>query len=151
MDLSTVRFLPMQPRSKYPAVLHASDVFLTTLRAKVTTQAVPFKILSVIVAGRPAAAAMGLHGDAPRLNAEARCGMCVHPEDPQALDEAVLHLYDDAPLREEFGLNGRRYAEQHLSLNTCVEHYETLLRQLLQRRPRNGKRRSPDAGLSESV
>jgi len=131
MGLNNVRFLPMQPREKYPAVLHASDIGLATLHAEVRTPVVPSKILSIMAAGRPVVAAMNLDGDGPRLIAEARCGLCVPPEDPRALAEAILQLYHDASLREELGRNGRRYVEKYLSLEACVERYEQLLRQVI--------------------
>jgi glycosyltransferase involved in cell wall biosynthesis len=121
----------MQPREKYPAVLHASDIGLATLHAEVRTPVVPSKILSIMAAGRPVVAAMNLDGDGPRLIAEARCGLCVPPEDPRALAEAILQLYHDASLREELGRNGRRYVEKYLSLEACVERYEQLLRQVI--------------------
>ena len=94
---------------------------------EVRTPVIPSKILSIIAAGRPVVAAMNLDGDGPRLIAEARCGLCVPPEDPRALAEAVLN---DASLREELGRNGRRYAEEHLSLDRCVAQYQALLQQV---------------------
>lgn len=127
MGLDNVRFLPMQPRDRYPAVLYASDICLTTLHAEVRTPVVPSKILSIMAAARPVVAALNLDGDAPRLIKEAKCGLCLPPEDPHALAEAVLQLYHDPSLREELGLNGRRYAEEHLSLEVCVGQYEELL------------------------
>ena len=130
MGLNNVRFLPMQPREKYPAVLHASDIGLVTLHAEVRTPVVPSKILSIMAAGRPVVAAMNLDGDGPRLIAEARCGLCVPPEDPRALAGAVLKLYHDASLREELGRNGRQYAEEYLSLDRCVARYQALLQQI---------------------
>jgi len=130
MGLDNVRFLPMQPREKYPAVLHASDASLVTLHAEVKTPVVPSKILSIMAAGRPVVAAMDLGGDAPKLIADARCGRCVPPEDPQALAEAVLAFYRDPALREEMGQSGRRYAEERLSLDRCVAQYEVLLQRL---------------------
>jgi len=130
MKLSNVRFLPMQPRDEYPAVLHASDVCLATLHAGVKTPVVPSKILSIMAAGRPVVAALNLDSDAPNLIAKARCGFCVPPGDPNALAEAVLHLYGDAALRKRLGNNGRRYAEEHLSLRMCVDQYEALLQRI---------------------
>jgi len=130
MGLCNVRFLPMQPRERYPAVLQASDVCLATLHSQVHTPVVPSKILSIMAAGRPVIAALNLDGDAPKLIAAAHCGLCVPPEDPQALADAVLRLYRDPSLRQELGRNGRRYAEEHLSLETCVARYEELLRRV---------------------
>ena len=130
MGLDSVRFLPMQPRDRYPAVLHASDVGLATLHADVKTPVVPSKILSIMASGRPVVAALNLEGDAPRLIEEADCGVCLPPEDPQALAGAVMELYRDAELRETFGRRGRRYAETELSLNACVDRYEELLSEI---------------------
>jgi len=130
MNLSNVRFLPLQPRKGYPAVLHASDVCLVTLHAGVSTPVVPSKILSSMAAGRPVVAALNLDGDAPRLIAEARCGLCVPPEEPHALAEAVLRLYRDAGLRERMGSNGRRYVEVNHTPQVAARQYAGLLEEV---------------------
>lgn len=127
MALDNVRFLPMQPRERYPEVLHASDVGLATLHADVETPVVPSKILSIMAAGLPVVTALPLDGDAPGLIERADCGVCVAPEDPEALAEAVMALRGDLALGERLGSNGRRYAEEELSLEACVGRYEELL------------------------
>jgi colanic acid biosynthesis glycosyl transferase WcaI len=131
MGLSNVQFLPMQPRHRYPASLHASDVSLATLRAEVATPVVPSKILSAMAAGRPIITSMRLEGDAPRLIEEAQCGYALPPGDSQALAETVQTLYHDVTLRERLGQNGRRYAEAYLSLQASAEHYIHLFEHLL--------------------
>ena len=131
MGLSHVQFLPMQPRHRYPAVLHASDVSLATLHTEVTTPVVPSKILSIMAAGRPVIACMNLKGDAPRLIEEAQCGYALPPEDPQALAGAIQTFYQDTTLCQQLGHNGRLYAEQHLSVRAGTEHYVCLFDRLL--------------------
>jgi colanic acid biosynthesis glycosyl transferase WcaI len=131
MGLSNVQFLPMQPRHRYPASLHASDVSLATLRAEVATPVVPSKILSAMAAGRPIITSMRLEGDAPRLIEEAQCGYALPPGDSQALAETVQTLYHDVTLRERLGQNGRRYAEAYLSVQASAEHYIHLFEHLL--------------------
>ncbi len=132
--LNLVHFLPMQPREKYPAILHASDVCLATLRAEVKTPVVPSKILSIMAAGKPVVAAMDLSGDAPKLIADAQCGFSTPPGDAAALAEAVLKLYTDRDLCAQVGANGRQYAEEHLSRKACVLHYERMIMEVLQSR-----------------
>jgi glycosyltransferase involved in cell wall biosynthesis len=126
-NLPNVHFLPMQPREKYSEVLAASDVCLTTLRKEVKTPVVPSKISSIMAAGRPVLASLPLEGDASRLIQEARCGLCLPPEDPEALAQAVDKLYLAPALRGKMGANGRRYAVKHLSLESCVERLESQL------------------------
>ncbi|MBN1580636.1 MAG: glycosyltransferase family 4 protein [Anaerolineae bacterium] len=133
MGLANVQFLPMQPRHLYPAVLHASDISLATLHAEVVTPVVPSKILSIMAAGRPVVASMSLAGDAPRLIEEAQCGYALPPEDAQALADHILALYPDADLRGRLGQNGRRYAEEHLSLEAGTKRYMHLFTSLLAR------------------
>lgn len=130
MALTNVRFLPMQPREKYPAVLHASDVSLTTLHGQVSTPVVPSKILSIMAAGCPVIASLDLDGDAPRLIEAARCGFALPPEDAHSLADTVMTLYQDKDLREQLGHNGRRYAERNLSLDVALSRFEALFQQL---------------------
>jgi len=131
LSLTNVIFLPMQPRHRYPQVIQASDVSLATLHAEVKTPVVPSKIPSIMAGGRPVIAALDLSGDAPKLIKEARCGLVLPPEDAEALAKAILRLYNDQDLCAELGRNGRRYAEQHLSLHLAAERYERLFAQVL--------------------
>ena len=130
--LDNVVWLPMQPRERYPLVLHASDVGLATLRADVKTPVVPSKILSIMAAGRPTVACVDPAGDAPDLVRAAEAGYCLPPEQPQALAECLLHLHDSPELCRGLGENGRRYAEAHLSLQAAAVRYEQLLASLVQ-------------------
>lgn len=126
MELDNVTWLPMQPREKYPSILHASDVGLATLHADVKTPVVPSKILSVMAAGRPVVAALNLDGDAPELIDAAQAGYCLAPEDPRALANSLLELHDDPDLCRRFGENGRHFAEQYLSPDAIAQRYEDL-------------------------
>lgn len=131
MQLSNVQFLPMQPRHRYPSVLHASDVSLATLHAEVSTPVVPSKILSIMAAGRPVVASMNLDGDAPRLIEEASCGYALPPENPEVLAGRILDLFRSASLRQHLGQNGRRYAEEHLSVRAGAQSYVHLFKHIL--------------------
>ena len=122
--LDNVFFLPMQPKEKYPEVLLASDLCLVTLRREVKTPVVPSKILSIMAAGRPVLASLPLDGDAPRLIAEAECGMAISPGNPEVMAQAILQLHQDPELRKKMGTRGRRYAVQHLSLKRAAEFIE---------------------------
>ncbi|MCL4503943.1 MAG: glycosyltransferase family 4 protein [Deltaproteobacteria bacterium] len=123
-QLDNVPLSILQPKDKYPEVLAASDLCLATLRQEVKTPVVPSKILSIMAAGRPVLASLPLDGDAPRLMAEAQCGLAIPPSDPEAMSQAILQLYQDPGLREKMGVQGRRYALEHLSLDRAAELIE---------------------------
>jgi colanic acid biosynthesis glycosyl transferase WcaI len=126
LGLTNVAWLPMQPRERYPALLQSSDLGLATLRSEVRTPVVPSKILSIMASGRPVLAAMGQEGDAPVLIAEAEAGLCLPPERPQEMAEAILRLARDPALCRRLGANGRHYAEVHLSPAVVAGQYEEL-------------------------
>lgn len=136
MGLSNVRFLPMQPREKYPSVLAASDVSLVALKKKVVTPVVPSKLLSIMAGGRPVIASLDLKGDAPKIIYKAGCGLAVEPENPESLAEAVLKLYSNPELCKEIGIKGRKYAVENFSPEVCVTKYEELFRSPLRRKGR---------------
>jgi glycosyltransferase involved in cell wall biosynthesis len=134
-QLTNIKFLPMQPKEIYPDILHASDICLSTLRKTLIVPSVPSKILSIMAAGKPVVASMPLQGDAPKLIQEAQCGMCLEPEDPQALAEAILKLYHDPELRERYGRNGRDYVVEHFSREACIRKYEALFQEAVNQNP----------------
>lgn len=131
--LTNVIFYPMQPKEVYPDILGASDVCLSTLVKNFSAPVVPSKILSIMAAGRPVLASMPLKGDAPKLIHEAQCGLCVEPGNPEALAQAILTLYRHPELRDSYGVNGRRYAEEHFSRGSCVAKYEALFQEAISR------------------
>ncbi len=126
LRLDNVRFLPMQPRDRYPSILQASDVCLVTLRGKVTTPVVPSKLLSIMACGRPVIGSLPLNGVAPQIIKESKCGLCVEPENPDKLSEGILYLYNNPSKARAFGENGRNYAVKHFSSEVCIQRYEEL-------------------------
>ena len=122
--MSNVRFLPILPKDEYVQMLHASDICLATLRKEVKTPVVPSKIMSIMAAGRALIAALPLDGDAPNIVESARCGICIEPENPSALADAVRTIYENPDLAKEYRKNGRHFVEQYYSLETCTSLYE---------------------------
>jgi len=130
LGLNNVRFLEMQPKGTYPFVVASCDIGIVTLNARVKTPVVPSKILSLMAAGKPIVASLPLDGDAPKLIEKARCGLCVPPEAPLEIAKAILHLYNNPRLREEFSRNGRKYAIKEFSLNKIVSNLEMVFKRL---------------------
>lgn len=129
--MTNVRFLPMLSKEEYAELLPASDISLVTLRKEVQTPVVPSKIMSIMAAGRPVVASLPLAGDSSKLIDEAKSGICVPPESPDHLAQAILRLYENSALAEELGRNGRSYVEEHFSIDVCAGAYEKMFRELL--------------------
>jgi glycosyltransferase involved in cell wall biosynthesis len=126
IQLNNIKFLPPQPKEIYPSILYASDICLVTLDKSVKTPVVPAKLLNIIASGRPVVASMNLKGDAPKIIRDAECGYCVEADDADGFSKAILKLYNNPKLRDEFGMNGRKYVVEHFSRKVCIEKYEKL-------------------------
>lgn len=126
LKLDNILFIPTQPRSIYPQILHASDVCLVTLSKDLLTPVVPGKILSIMAAGKPVLASLPLTGDAPKIIDKYGCGVTVEPSNPELFASAVLRLYNNRLLCEEMGRRGREVAENIFSRAVCVNEYEKL-------------------------
>ena len=122
-NLKNVIFLPMMPREEVPIVLSSSDACLATLPASVKTPPVPSKIIWAMSAGRPMITCLPLDGDAPDLIRAADCGLCLPPEDPQALADAVARLQANPEECRRLGENGRSYVLDNLSLKRSAGKY----------------------------
>jgi glycosyltransferase involved in cell wall biosynthesis len=54
--------------------------------------------------------------------------LCVPPEDPQALSEAILKLASNPDMQSKFGELGRAYALAHHSPDAATGAFEELFR-----------------------
>lgn len=107
--LDNVVFAGGLQRRHVPAILACSDVCLVHLRAsEAFTSVMPSKIFEGAAMGLPVV--LGVRGFAQRFVEAAGCGVCIAPDDADALAESVLRLADDPGLRRRLGLAGRECA-----------------------------------------
>jgi colanic acid biosynthesis glycosyl transferase WcaI len=127
LELTNLRFLPLQPLERVSEMLAAGDIHLVVQRADAADLVMPSKLSNILAAGRPviatATAQTALHDTLEGHD----CGITVEPENVQALSLAVLRLSADTPARQRMGVNGRRYAEQYLSKDAILGRFEEQL------------------------
>lgn len=126
LGLPNVHFLPFQPRARLSEVLASADVSLVTLRRGIGTGSLPSKVLSILASGRPILASVDEGCETWKLIQQAGAGICVPPEDPTRLVEAIQKLKNEPALREQLGCNGRRWAEQHHSPENAAGRFEEI-------------------------
>ena len=120
--LANLRILGPQPRARIPGLIAVSDVCLSLLKkSDVFKTVLPTKIMEFMACGRPVV--LGVEGYAQEMLEEAQAGICIPPENPDALCEAVLRLYADRELGARLGASGRRYAFAKLSRARTAEDY----------------------------
>ena len=126
-----MRFLPFQLHESLPEMYASADVCLVPLRKGFTGESVPCKVFTITAAGRPLIASVDEGSDTHRFVKAAECGLCVEPEDPDALVEAILMLYNDSDLQERLGRNGREYVETRYTPKAVARQYAALLERVV--------------------
>ena len=126
LRLDNVRFVGVQPRERIPSYIATSDVSLVPLRRKPLFEKVlPSKIFEIMGCARPLI--LGVEGEARVAVEDAQAGLCVRPEDPEALRAAILRLYHDPDQAAALGRNGRRYVQSHFSRDRLADRYFDIL------------------------
>jgi len=125
--LVKVKFLPFQPRVRLPEVLATADISLVTLRKGVATASLPSKSFSILASGRPLIASVDKDSDTWKLAQRSGAGICIPPENPEALAEAIMELKNDPSRRMLLSHNGREFALKNHSPQAAAEKFEQLL------------------------
>jgi len=132
-NLTNIRWMPQQPREKIPGIIRESDVCLVLLRkSEVFETVIPTKMLEFMSCGRPLV--LGVRGQAQQIVQAAQCGICISPEEPAELAQAIQKLHGDAELRKRLGSNGRQYILEHFCRKQLSRKYTGVLNAVLERK-----------------
>ena len=124
--LPNMKFYPPQPRAQILDIIRCFDVAVVPLRKlELCLGTLPSKMFEAMGAGVPVVASV--LGEAQAIVNEAGGGICVPPEDPQAIADAILQLYNDPALRAGMGRSGRQYVMRSYNRAHIARNYEQLL------------------------
>ncbi len=132
-QLTNVRLLPYQPRSRVPDIYATADLCLVPLMEGTAQTTVPSKLYTIMASGRPALVAVDEDSDLVQTVRDAQCGIAVKPDDAGALRQAIRQARENPAELQAFGRNGRRYAELHLSRRAVSAQYHRLIETLAAR------------------
>lgn len=94
--LDNVKMIPRQPKEAMPALWSLCDLALIPLRnTPVFSTVIPSKLFEAMGMGVPVLMSLP-EGEATAIVKRTGCGVCVPPEDPRAMADAVLVLAADA-------------------------------------------------------
>jgi colanic acid biosynthesis glycosyl transferase WcaI len=126
-NLKNVVFFPFQPRQEVPCIYALADVSLVSLKKDIVVESVPSKTYTIMASGRPIVATVDPATEVGHLLSQAQCGICVEPDNPSALIDAILTLYRDATLRRIMGINARDFVVAHYSRQVAAhQYYDTI-------------------------
>jgi len=138
----TVHLLGRYPTEAMPRFFALSDVLLVTLKKEpIFALTIPSKVQSYLACAKPIIAA--LDGEGARVVEEAGAGVTCPAENPKALAEAVLKLYNISRMeREDMGQKGRSYFEKHFEREMLLDRLEGWMEALVTQRHEDTKKRS---------
>jgi colanic acid biosynthesis glycosyl transferase WcaI len=128
--LKNVMFLPPQPESSVPQIWATASVGVISYRRGLAGFSLPSKLFAAMCAARPVIASVDGESETARIIASAKCGMCVQPESPGEIAEAILNLKKSPEIAREMGRNGREYVQEHLRKEVIALHYASLFKGL---------------------
>ena len=130
MNLPNVQFLPYQDYEHVPAMYSSADIGLIPLRRGFSNDSVPSKLFTIMGVARPVIASVDAYSETAEIITQAKCGVCLEPEDPAALAAAILSVFRDKAKADEMGRRGRQYAEAHYTRTSVAHQYELIFDRL---------------------
>ena len=119
-QLANARFIDYLPVDEYNRLMDTCDVGIVSLDVRFTIPNYPSRILSYMSMAKPVLACTDPNTDIRRLVTEdAGCGLWCRSDDVEGFWNCVRELLDDKK-RKVFGMNGRRYLEEHFDVSRSV-------------------------------
>jgi|SRR5579872_515943 len=129
-QLANVFFFPPQPKIKMDEIMQCLDVSIVPLkRLDLFKGAIPSKLLESMATGIPVI--LAIDGEAKQIVKVSGGGICVTPEDPDELAEAVQFLAGRRDLCRSMGSKGRDFVTANYDLDTIAKRAEDTFARLL--------------------
>ena len=130
--LNNIMFLDLQPFERLGELLGLADIHLLPQRADAADLVMPSKLTGMLASGKSVVATALAETELGHVITQgAQCGLIVEPENAQALADAIIQLSQDKERRQQFGENGRKYAENSLSKDQILKIFEMDLIKLI--------------------
>lgn len=126
-EIKNIMLLPFQPYEEISHVFSLGDVSLVISKPGVGENSVPSKTWSILSASRPVLANFD-ENELKDLVSENKCGIFTKAGDKTAFTEAILTLYNNRELCEEYGKNGREFIMKNLTRAVGTQKYVDVIK-----------------------
>lgn len=133
MRLENVVFLPFQPRTRLPEVLATADLSVVSLLSGIGVGSIPSKTFPILASGRPVLAITEEENELGKVVIQSEAGLCVSPNDPDAVAHAILKVQADSTLRHEMMRRARAHACRYYSRQKACQSFEALFTEIINR------------------
>lgn len=125
-DLDNIIYTGRLPRHEIPAILATLDIGLVHLKkCDQFKRVLPSKIFEIAAMEKPIV--LGVEGYTKNLLEEANAGVCIEPENPIAMADAICCLADSPAMRHQMGASGRQYMLAHYDREVLALDYLDLM------------------------
>ena len=121
--LQNISLIGFQDRSKQNDFLNACDVGIVTLSDGMYGLGVPSKSYNIMAAGKPILYVGEADSEIALCIQEYNIGWVVEPNNPQALCDMIISIYEQRDNLEQIGKNARLVAETVYAKNIILEKY----------------------------
>lgn len=118
-NINNISIYPLLPKDRVSEVYSLGDAALITCKKGVGKSGMPSKLWSIMACNTPIAAAFDTDSDLAAVLKDSGAGICVEPENPEALAKAIEACID----RQSELRGGREYVKRHADKQTCVKKY----------------------------
>jgi glycosyltransferase involved in cell wall biosynthesis len=129
-NLQNVILQSYQPFNRVPDIYATGDVGLVPLMSGTARVTLPSKLYTIMATGTPVIAAVDMDSDIVITVQEADSGLCVEPDDADALEQGIRMAFDQRETLKQYGDNGRQYVVDNYSRDAVVSQYEQLIEDL---------------------
>ena len=124
--LENVIMLEQKGKDEMPNLWALSNVSLVLLKkSDLFKTVIPSKIFESMAMKKPII--LGVEGEVKTMIIDGESGICIEPENAEALAEAVVKLAESPELCEELGENGNRYVVKYFDRKVLAERYKELM------------------------
>lgn len=126
--LKNVTFLPMQDPKMISEVYSLGDISTVLCRKGVGSSGMPSKIGSIMAAETPLLAAFDKDSDLCEIINKYKIGICVEPECPEKLADAIKVLKNSNELRNSYIINATKFLTENMTDKVCTSKISNLLK-----------------------
>ncbi len=122
-ELTNVHFLG--ERANIQELLNEVDFYFCSSRY----EASPMSVWEALATSLPVVSTNV--GDIPEIFKEQHCGVAVPMEDPKRMAQEFIRLMNNPKMAKDLANNGRRYVEENLDIERCVDNHQRVYRKIV--------------------
>lgn len=124
-NIKNVVFIGLMPHEKIYTFLKYSKASIVPLINEKLQDSVPTKMLESLGAGCPVI--LSAKGESEKILLESQGGICIEPNDSNALREGILYLYKNQHIETNMGANGQEYVLSNYTRESIAKKLNVLL------------------------